>query len=411
MAGEKKVYDVQKGLVNGRQVNTLDSSLLIEAVRERTAELTKDCRCVYVLHDPCDIRKPSAPQMEHIGKVLSLSKQVVHGYRTFNSVAVDVSQQGISLLGHTLYSTEMPNYVSRKQLDDLASCPKGIRDLVAAGGHVNTGILYVRHIREGSRALKEGNPGVSVCHVSDREFDCADFFEEIDRQGDSFITRMKLSRLSNEARAVLTPTGRVSKKASYKKLADKDFANRGEYVIDRLDLKGKVYPNVRCVLEWEELDINGKGYSAVRIALWNGNKPMFEHPMLLLTNKPVLSAEQAKAVYKAYLLRFKIEVVFKFLKQNLGWESFQIRDFESIKNLLAVSFFLVGYFKELEEELRNHPLAAFLCQLACSKGKVTIFFLLEGLAKLVHFQEVRRWKQENNISDHEIDELIRLLKE
>ena len=411
MAGEKRIYDVQKGLLNGTQVNTLDSSLLISAVQERTSELLKDSPFVYVLHDPCDIRKPSAPQMEHVGKVLSLSKEVVNGYRTFNSVAVDISRQGVSLLCHTLYSTAMPNYVSQKQLEDLPSCPPAIRELVQSNGHINTGVIYGKHIEQSRQALRKGHPSVSVCHVSDREFDCQEFFDAIDSQGDRFITRMKLSRLSNESRPLLTPTGKPSKKVAYKKLADKDFANRGEYLIEKLDIKGKVYVNVRCVLEWEGLELNKKSYSAVRISLWNGAKPLFEHPMILLTNLPVMSAEQAKAVYKGYLLRFKIEVVFKFLKQNLGWESFQIRDFESIKNLLAVGFFLIGYFKELEEELRKHPLAIFLCQLAFSKGKVTLFFLLEGLAKLIHFEEVKRWKTENNISDQEIEELIRLLKE
>ena len=66
-------------------------------------------------------------------------------------------------------------------------------------------------------------------------------------------------------------------------------------------------------------------------------------------------------------------VVFRFLKQNLGWESFQIRDFKSIENLLSLAFFLVGYLKELQEELEKCLLATFLCKRAFSKGKVSLF--------------------------------------
>jgi hypothetical protein len=128
--------------------------------------------------------------------------------------------------------------------------------------------------------------------------------------------------------------------------------------------------------------------------------------MLLLTNQKVNSAEAAKSVYMAYLLRSKIEVVFKFLKQNLGWEAFQVRDFNSIKNLLALAFFLVGFFPELEKELKSHPLAIQLCKLARAKGKITLHFLLKGLEMLTNFQQVSVWMKQNDIEKEEIDDFL-----
>lgn len=104
MVVKKKEYDVYKGLLNGSQVHTLESRLLIEAVQAKTSDLLRDSKRVFILHDPCDIRKPSAPKMEYVGKVLSLSKEVINGYKSFNSVAVDVSQQGVHFVAHTLYS-------------------------------------------------------------------------------------------------------------------------------------------------------------------------------------------------------------------------------------------------------------------------------------------------------------------
>lgn len=410
MASKKKIYDVQKGLLNGSQVQTLTSDVLIGAVQAQTMELLKEANTVYVLHDPCDIRKPSAPQMEQIGKVLSLSKQVINGYKTFNSVAIDPTKQAVHLLCHQTYSTAMPDYVSQASLEKLTNCSPEIQSLVAENKHINTPIIYQKHLQESREVLKKANPEVSICHISDREFDGEDYFEFIDKQGDSFVTRLKLSRLSNETRPVLTPKGKVSKKIAYQKLVDKDFENQAEYAITKLEIKGKLHSNLICKLEWEALVLNEKTYNVLRISLLGKHKPLFEHPMLLITNRPIAGAEDAKAIYQAYILRFKIEIVFKFLKQNLGWESFQIRDFESIKNLLAIGFFLIGYFKELEEELRQHPLAEFLCRLAQSKGKISVFFLLQGLSKLVHFQEVQIWKEENNLSDQEINELIEQIK-
>jgi hypothetical protein len=128
--------------------------------------------------------------------------------------------------------------------------------------------------------------------------------------------------------------------------------------------------------------------------------------MLLLTNQQVFNAETAKAVYMAYLLRAKIEVVFKFLKQNLGWEAFQVRDFNTIKNLLALAFFLVGFFPELENELKNHPMTIHLCHLAKAKGKKTIHFLLNGLEMLVNFQQVSLWMRQNDISKEQIEQFL-----
>jgi hypothetical protein len=71
---------------------------------------------------------------------------------------------------------------------------------------------------------------------------------------------------------------------------------------------------------------------------------------------------------------------------------------------------LAGYFKELEDELRLHPLANFLCKLALSKGKITLFFILQGIEKLAQYQEVRQWMQKENISQEQIDDFMSQLK-
>lgn len=194
---------------------------------------------------------------------------------------------------------------------------------------------------------------------------------------------------------------------TYTKLVDKRFSNQEKYSIACLSIKGKVHHNVSCVVEWEPLTLGEKTYHVVRITLQKEGKPLFEQPMLLITNRTINTSDQAKEVYRAYILRFKIEVVFRFLKQRVGWESFQVRDFNSIKNLLAIAFFLVGYFHELEAQLKVHPMAIFLCQLASSKGKITMHYLLKGLHKIVNYQEVDLWMKENNISREELDQLVK----
>jgi hypothetical protein len=353
---------------------------------------------VYVLHDGSDLRKPNAQNMVYLGKVLSLQKQVISGYKTMNSVAVDIRGKDITLLDHTLYSTGMPNYVSKETLDligqnspKLPNLAPSIWESVEKGEYLNNSTVYFQALLNSHNTIKRGNLGTQITHIQDREFDGEEYFEYVDDLGDEFITRLKLSRLSNLTRPIYTPTGKLSKKLAYVKLIDKAFDNQFSYDIQRITIKNKTYINVKCLIEWEELSLNDRTYSVVRITLKNEKGlPIFQQPMMLITNRVVKSAQDARQVYQAYLLRFKIEIVFRFLKTNLGWETFQVRDFQSIKNLVALAFFLVGYFKELSNDIQNHEIYSLIAQIGGGKGIVSIHFLLIGLEKLVHFQQIQQ---------------------
>jgi hypothetical protein len=54
--------------------------------------------------------------------------------------------------------------------------------------------------------------------------------------------------------------------------------------------------------------------------------------------------EAAWSTYVAYLKRGKIEYVFKFRKTTLGWDDFRIKDLHSIKNMLAICYFIAASF-------------------------------------------------------------------
>ncbi|WP_375562679.1 transposase [Bernardetia sp. OM2101] len=416
-------YESFKGLLSGKQVNTLDRTTLLHCVAEKTKSDLGSSQHIYLLHAPCDIRKPHSSDLEDLGKVLSLEKTVISGYSSFNSVAITPDSQEVRLLDSFVYSNSQPNYVSQsdvaliekengkaKELKNkkgqLISIEK--QNLVRKDTYYNDSKLAKTQISKTSGLLKKEDR--TICHVLDREFDDSTMFEHIESLGDEFVIRLKLNRLSNESQVVYTPKGKVSKQVKRRKIIDKKFTQESNFFIDKLDIKGELHRNVEGLVEWETLIIGDKTYTVLRISLSSKGKPLFKHPMLLLTNRKIKNAEQACQAYKTYILRFKIEVVFRFLKQNMGWETFQVRDFNVIANLLALAFFLVGYFKELEEELRNHPLTNFLCKLALSKGKTTIFFILKGLEKLAHHQEIIEWMEKENITQQQIDEFMKQIK-
>lgn len=405
-------------LLNGHHVFTLDGDTLLSEVRQKAQISLSNSTHICIIHDPCDIRKENSTSLEHIGKVQSLKKLTINGYKTFNSTAIDLSQSDVNLLAHKTYSTAHPDFITEETIKLYKKDPETslidakTKEKIKKGAYVNTHKLFLESVSETHNTLKSTNKSVVLTHIQDREFDGEEYFEYIDNLGDQFITRLKLSRLSNEREVVRTPkTNKISTKIKYKPLIDKKFDNQSSYLIPVLKIKNKKYSKVTCQIEWESLIIKEHTYYCVKITLLTSdNKPIFEKPMLLITNRVITTAESAKTVYHAYLLRTKIEVVFRFLKQNLGWETFQVRDFQSIKNLLALAFYLAGYLDELQKTIKNHEIATFLAQLGKGKGIVSQFFILKGLEVIISYQQVQQLIEAGQISRQEIDEALKHFK-
>jgi hypothetical protein len=415
MAKDNNEYHTFHSLLNGDHVFTLDSETLLAEVRRKAQKTLSKSNRIYVIHDPSDIRKENSQALEYIGKVQSLKKMTINGYKTFNSIAIDPIKPSVDLLEHTTYSTEHPDFITEATVrlyqsdpNTLLISPK-IKEKIEADAYHNTHKLFLDTVLKTHNTLKEGNKSVVLTHIQDREFDGEAYFNYINDLGDEFITRLKLSRLSNERDIRYTPkTNKISKKITYKPLIDKLFKNKSSYEIPLLKLKNKKYSNVKCHLEWEELTIGDHTFYCVKINLFNSaNKPIFDTPMLLITNRIILTADAAKNVYHAYLLRAKIEVVFKFLKQNLGWETFQVRDFQSIKNLLALAFYLAGYFDELQKSIKNHEITVFLAQLGKGKDVVSPFFILKGLEVIIHYQQMKNLIDTGKITKEDIEATLK----
>ena len=113
-------------------------------------------------------------------------------------------------------------------------------------------------------------------------------------------------------------------------------------------------------------------------------------------------------VNNVYLQRPKIESVFKFLKENLGWEEFRIHDYESIKNIIALAFFIGGYFYEIEDEIADNQYACWIAKLGGGKGKVTKSYFMKGVGVILQFIKIKEFMKVNNISQQEMDEAIEM---
>ncbi len=404
LAGDKAEFKRHHRLLDGSLVSVVDEAVIRQSLSESVVSSLTDSSFAIALHDPCDIRKPYSQSMEYIGQVRSLDGSIINGYGTFDTALCNGVGGGLRPFDITVYSNGDPRYVTQEELShrdhagwegwvDHEDRAMLVDQLVSSGDYHNQVTIRHDQMQRVSHTLKAHHPEIQIRHILDREHDDKDLFSWIDQElNDEFVIRMKLSR--NSSLTVKNPkTGRDRAI----KLKDVDFEHGELFVIPKLAIKGRVYQDVRCILEWESFCIDDRSYTVVRISLVDRKDNLiFGEPMLLITNATVTNFDQALAIYRHYLLRAKIEGIFKFLKSMLGWEEFQIREFVPIKNLLAVGFFVAGYFYEIESELTKENTIQWLARLGGAKnGEVTRFFVSKGFSKIINYNSVEKFKIEN----------------
>lgn len=383
--------------------NVIDNQQISDALLANGIMRLADKNELLVLHDGSDIRKKYSRELESIGKVRDLDGHIINGYHSFNSVVVDLHGKLVTPIATEIYSNREEKFVSQKDIK-LISKPlskkateadklyyEEIKLKVKSQEHLNSTLVAKHQIQWVSEQLKKDNPSKKLTHVIDRGSDDNELFVLIDEVlQDHFVIRLKSSRLAENG----------------EKLAIKDFKHKNTRHFDKIQIKNKVYQNASCVIEYGEL-LNGN--AVVRVQLFNREgKALFKVPMLLISNKEVSTSEQASNVYHIYLKRSKIEGVFKFLKNVLGWEESQIREFAATKTLLTFCYFVAGYFYEIESALIQNETIQFLAYLGNGKDKVTRFYILRGLNKWINKNIVDAAIEEFKITPEQMKEIDRL---
>ena len=149
------------------------------------------------------------------------------------------------------------------------------------------------------------------------------------------------------------------------RLIDSNFSNQCIHKLQKVRFKKTCYQDATLLIEWQEyLD-----YTAVKITAKNRDgQEIFTNPMLLITNKSVTTSEQALSIYQIYLKRSRIETVFKFLKEGLGWEEIQVRNFLGIQRLLSFCFFIAAYLYKIGDQEVHDDYVILLARLGGGKG-------------------------------------------
>jgi len=389
-------------LIDGSLKSVLDDKKISKALIKNSVEKLKGNKRLYIFSDHSDIRKQYSKKLENLGKVRDLKGNIINGYTTLGSVTLDEKKKELTLSNISVQSNREPNFITKREFKDYENSKikntqraKEIAKLIEDDNYQNMSTLLYQHLEDQSKAYKATNPDVSICHVHDRGCDSAEYLEFItDTLHDDVVVRAKKSRNSNQ-----TKINPKTKRKVKVKIIESEFAHKKVYLIDNMTMKGNYYSQVKCHIDWDTTIINEKEYSVVRVALIKRDgKPIHKEPMLLISTLKIANYLDAKEIYHIYLHRAKIEGVFKFLKDTLGWEEAQVRDWESIKNIIAICFFIGGYFYEIHSELTDNKTVQMICNLAKNKGKISHHFFLEGLKVLLFAKHVENFKKENDIS-------------
>jgi len=401
---DKREYERFHNLINGNLVNVLDKekmneNLLINSVSKLSGELR-----VVVIYDGSDIRKPESEKLENLGWVRDLDGKFVRGYQTMNCVMIDNNTKKIKLLNCQPYSIKDPKFVSEKELQQFENNKlkdetrkQEIQEYLENEDNYNSKQIIKEQILTVHNKIKEINPEIVIIHVLDRGFDSEEIFELIEELGDKFVIRFKSNRTSNEK--LEDENGKEYKL----KLQAKTFENEQELKYEKVMFKKKTYFDATAKYQWESILLSGKLYHVEKIT-FRGKKDekIFKDPMMLITNYNVSNFDIAQYVYQIYQQRTKIEGVFKFLKEVLGWETFRLQDYESIMNLICLTFFIGAYFYEIEDELTNNETVEWVCKLGKGKGKISRYYFMKGIAELLKVVEFENFRKENNITEEQI---------
>lgn len=359
LSGNNKMSDISVEKIN-------------ESLAERFINNNTNMSEAYLIHDPSDIRKPHSKKTENLGKVRDLSGNIINGYSSHNIVGIAGDNKSVHLLSHISYSNKDDKFLKRELIKKLEENKefegkKDAKTLYESNDYFNKKIISNKEIRDISARLKSLKPNLKITHILDREFDDDEYLKTIDSSiNDFFIVRSKKTRTDDTA----------DKNKASTKLIDAKFEQTKIIEIQKIRFKDKVYQDVKLEISWKK----HHSYNAVKISIRDRNDTeIFKNPMLLLTNKVVEIDEDAYQIYLDYLKRSRIEYVFKFLKEGLGWEEIQTRNFQGIQNLLSICFYVSSYLYEIGKEAAHDDYAILLAEIGGGKGKVTRHYILEGV--------------------------------
>lgn len=214
--------------------------------------------------------------------------------------------------------------------------------------------------------------------IFDRGYDDKKIFRYLDKLGIKFVIRLKTNRnfLYKE-----------------KKINILELAN---------SMKGKI--NFKAKFQEEEKSLK---ISYTKVRLTDGKQEEYtsvfvyglgEEPMLLITNKEVKSAHDARVIVRLYLDRWKIEEIHRAEKQEYEYENMRVRTLKSMNNLNFIFMLLLGLVGKLIEEMNKLMLSRKIVESSKSLRTNLVVYIgmfARGIKEILSYAQtgIANWKR------------------
>lgn len=367
IAESEAEYKRHKRLLSSNSFSVKDIN---EALLKKGAAKMQKEKSVYVIEDGSEIRKKHSKKLDKLMKVRSLDGKLVNGYRSENTITVTEDGKKIILTTVKVFSSKEESFKSEN-------------------------VFKFESIKETSKELRKNNKKLQIIYVKDRAYDDKKIFEKIRENKSDFIIRAK------HLKRIIKQEGKERKinKVKYNGNFSKKFT--------KLKIKNRVYQDVTLKIKYAKIKLEEHEVFLVKVQLLGRDKQnVFKDPLILITSLKIKTDKEAFKIYRGYLKRWKIESVFQFIKETLGWEKFRVRDIERIKKIISLTYFVAAYFYELGQGLIKEEFIDLLISMGHGKGKRTRKFLIEGLQIFINSMSALE-----KIKKIPKDELLRLYEE
>jgi len=268
----------------------------IEIVKKDT-----DDKTIFVI-DESDVSKPYSIALESLSKVRDGSTgEITKGYHLLEMTALLPKHKMPVPVYEKVYTSAEDNFESQP-----AEVLEGLKKLSKTFG------------KKGIRAL-------------DRGYDSLEFYKYFLTNNEKFITRAKQNRnvlYHGEIINILD----VAKK--YKGKFNLPFTNKQG---KKLDCKVSIIPVALPKYPDKQLNL---------VVVYGFGTT----PMMLLSNLKSEDTRLAVTITKVYLMRWRIEEYYRFMKQQFKFEDFRVRSLKSIRNLNTILTMLVGLIGIMSEK-------------------------------------------------------------
>ena len=317
---------------------------------------------VVVALDFSPIEKPYARKMEGLSRIQKKDKKgQTNGYMMLSALALCNKKGGVAYA--SIYSP---------------------RNMVSQNLEVRKAMKHVHELFSDK----------SIIWVLDRQFDDQKNFWDVIKSGMQFVCRVHHNRL-------IEVGGRKRKLIDWGlKLPVKQEFETRMFIMRKMR-------RVVVSLSWESFTLKGRKLWLLRseIVRIEGLKDLnrIDRRWWLLTNIPINSGKDAVKVWGYYRRRWAVEDFYKFLKESLGLEEFQLMKLKAIEKLVAMVIIVAAFMYDLSVSLEDEFIQ-FILTLGgwTGRNKPGKKVLLRGLSMVSTYVVVRVLAKEHNIDESQL---------